>query len=78
MTKYTLHDIHIDPEKTWLMDFDEYYGGKKTYSKYLIEPYGPFQHNEMLDTVTLTRIMKCATMNTPEAWRHFWWTAVPC
>ena len=33
MTKYTLHDIHIDPEKTWLMDFDEYYGGKKTYSK---------------------------------------------
>ena len=51
MTKYTLHDIHIDPEKTWLMDFDEYYGGKKTYSKYLIEPYGPYQHNELLDTV---------------------------
>ena len=51
MTKYTLHPIHIDPEKTWLMDFDEYYGGKKTYSKYLIEPYGPYQHNELLDTV---------------------------
>ena len=42
MTKYTLHPIHIDLEKTWLMDFDEYYGGKKTYSKYLIEPYGPY------------------------------------
>lgn len=50
-SKYTLHPIHIDPEKDYLMAFDEYYGGKKTSSKYYIEPYGPFQHNEMLDTV---------------------------
>ena len=51
MSKYTLHKIHIDPDKDALMEFDEYYGGKKTSSKYFIEPYGPFQHNEMLDTV---------------------------
>lgn len=50
-SKYTLHPIHIDPDKDFLMEFDECYGGKRTHSKYFIEPYGPYQHNEMLDTI---------------------------
>lgn len=51
MPKYTIHDIHIQPGKTKLMQFDEYYGGKKTATDYYIEPYGQWQHNEMCDTV---------------------------
>lgn len=47
---HTIHDVHIIPGKTSLHDFDEYYGGKKSHSQYYIEPYGPWEHNEMLDT----------------------------
>lgn len=48
--RYTLHDVHIVPGEVSLYDFDEYYGGKKSHSQYYIEPYGPWEHNEMLDT----------------------------
>ena len=47
---YTIHDVHIVPGETSLFDFDERYGGKLSHSQYYIEPYGPFEHNEMLDT----------------------------
>lgn len=48
---FTIHNIHIDPEKDYLLRFEEYFGGKQTVTNYLIEPYGQFQHNELCDTV---------------------------
>ena len=51
--EFALHDVHIVPGETSLFDFDECYGGKRSHSQYYIEPYGPFEHNEMLDTFYL-------------------------
>ena len=51
--EFALHDVHIVPGETSLFDFDEAYGGKRSHSQYYIEPYGPFEHNEMLDTFYL-------------------------
>lgn len=48
--KYFLRKIHITPED-YLIRIHECYDGKHNHIDYFIEPYGPYQQNEMSDTV---------------------------
>lgn len=48
--QYFLKKIHITPDD-YLIRINECYDGKHNHIDYFIEPYGPYQQNEMSDTI---------------------------
>lgn len=48
--KYNFKKIHITPND-YLIRINECYDGKHNHIDYFIEPYGPYQTNEMSDTI---------------------------